>query len=355
MDFKELVLSTFYDDILKETSFNGVNAVFNYNIMFSSEYNDTLNEINSNKSLFDTNIPHLIISNKDEFDDLLVEYAFKALTFYDVNSYDNDVLLTNGVSSVKLLLTLLWNNATSEDYSNPCHFLRKRISYFDNSKLIDHHINLYLDSKYSLDIRSNKCSPFSETPFKLSCSITDENNRVFYFPELCYGINDNGVVDIYSLQNDTEVENVDSDYFYSLFKQWSKSGNNKIRNISPSFSVAALIYVAFLRLSNYGRFRINTLLISRWNEKNISLNNVSNPELINEELMTTLRNEIENIYNNINQKLINTFLHIINNCNGINVSNFPYEVDSALGFRVKGEVSSINPIFDSIFHDVVNS
>ena len=34
-----------------------------------------------------------------------------------------------GISKEKIIMTLLWSNATNDDYLNPCNYLRKRINY----------------------------------------------------------------------------------------------------------------------------------------------------------------------------------------------------------------------------------
>ena len=61
----------------------------------------------------------------------------KALKFYDDTNFYEEVRECDfrenemGISKEKLIMTLLWSNATIEDFNNPCSYLRKRIAFFD--------------------------------------------------------------------------------------------------------------------------------------------------------------------------------------------------------------------------------
>ena len=86
------------------------------------------------KDNLDYLFPTLQINDYTTFMYCLCEYVDKAREFYrdeintDYNSYsDSDIS--------KLLMALIWSNATSYDFNNPVEYLRRRISFLDNRSL----------------------------------------------------------------------------------------------------------------------------------------------------------------------------------------------------------------------------
>ena len=71
------------------------------------------------------------------FDYLLEKYVKMALMFYDDECFVEEVRCSNyfdneqGISKEKVIMTLLWSNASYEDFNDPCTFLKKRISFFE--------------------------------------------------------------------------------------------------------------------------------------------------------------------------------------------------------------------------------
>ena len=118
------VLDIFYNEVIKEAREGKVEAYFTYNILFNTLIDDKLinieNDINGRLL-----IPTLKIKNKNLFNDLLIEYTKQAYKFYKSNKYEE----LDEHDYIKTILTLLWSNATSEDFENPLSFLKKRISF----------------------------------------------------------------------------------------------------------------------------------------------------------------------------------------------------------------------------------
>lgn len=82
-------------------------------------------------------VPTLIIKDKQEFNYLLEKYVKMALMFYDNECFVEEVRCSNyfdneqGISKEKVIMTLLWSNASYEDFNDPCTFLKKRIFFLN--------------------------------------------------------------------------------------------------------------------------------------------------------------------------------------------------------------------------------
>lgn len=132
------ILDVFYNCLIKEAALGSVDCFFKYNMRFNTriinENIDVFGESDDNSDLL---IPTLMIKNKLEFDCLLEKYVEIALTFYDDECYPEEVRYSSyfdnelGISKEKMIMTLLWSNASYEDFNDPCTFLRKRISFFE--------------------------------------------------------------------------------------------------------------------------------------------------------------------------------------------------------------------------------
>lgn len=130
-------LDIFYNDIIKEVATGRVDCFFIYNILFETKIFEDNIHIKSqiNKDFL---IPTLIINNKEKFNKLLIEYTNLAKEFYDLSKFKNELNSTENINNVqieKIIMTLLWSNATIEDFSNPIEFLEKE---FLLSKIINY-------------------------------------------------------------------------------------------------------------------------------------------------------------------------------------------------------------------------
>ena len=116
------ILELFYNEILDEAANGRVDCNMMYNVLFETNIDGqkvyiSNNQIRENNSLY---IPTLEINNMEEFNETLLKYYEKASKFYKgkINEEDN---------FDKTILTLLWNNATEEDFKNPVQYIRKYI------------------------------------------------------------------------------------------------------------------------------------------------------------------------------------------------------------------------------------
>lgn len=124
----EKILDIFYDNIIYEAQKGRINCLTYYNMVFST---NILEENKNYECLIDDDnllIPTLIIKNKQLFDELLIEYVDKAMNFYDIDNFDNEILdykaydVTDKICQEKVIMTLLFANATYEDFNDPIIF-----------------------------------------------------------------------------------------------------------------------------------------------------------------------------------------------------------------------------------------
>lgn len=125
-----------FEELIKEVAtgrveFNGgyYNVGFNTNIMKDGEVLSIYGEENS-KYL----VPTLQINNYNTFMYYLYEYLLKAEDFYEEEIGTNYNAFSDKDIS-KLLMSLVWANATSCDFNNPVEYLQRRINLLDDISL----------------------------------------------------------------------------------------------------------------------------------------------------------------------------------------------------------------------------
>ena len=106
------ITSIFYGQVIPEAATGHVECFFRYNMPFNTNVEGRMIKAKVKEQLF---VPTLMIRNQIEFDNLLTEYVNKAMEFYNDSELDE-----------KAIMTLLWSNATSEDFQDPVIYLKKR-------------------------------------------------------------------------------------------------------------------------------------------------------------------------------------------------------------------------------------
>lgn len=172
---KKAILDIFYNNIIREATTGKVDCYLKYNLIFNTEIEGIKLKDKISSSNDNLLIPTLFIRNKEEFDSLLLEYVDKALKFYNDSNFEEEVLTGEvenkeiGISKEKVIMSLLWSNATIEDFNDPCTYLRKRIGFFalgELEKYKDSQIVGYseiLDTDIECLIEKNRLT--DETPY----------------------------------------------------------------------------------------------------------------------------------------------------------------------------------------------
>lgn len=307
-------------------------------------------------------IPTLYIKNKDEFDRLLLKYVDTALNFYCDSDYDEEVrnscFFDNelGVSREKLILILLWSNATYEDFCDPCSYLRKRIMFYDLNNYCDCDKKFYsneLNANVDISLVKNKLE--NETPysFRILLKSVDDKEVYFEFPRVYAGICDNKGY-IYAIQNSRDrvinesyrkkferifyMVNSGFDVFNDNFINY---GIGNMKDVTPSFLIAANMVVGIIRSIGIRDIIVPSILISRWNSKIIVIKN-KEKRLIENKVFDNERNdELRELYDkylliqsNLTEKFLRIFRRIGYHHSCVSVSSVPMEVGSDLVLKI---------------------
>ena len=364
------VLDIFYNQVLKEIATGRVDCGMMYNVLFKARINnETL--YNLDKNIVKNNsllIPTLIINNKKEFDESLIKYYEKAKYFYEgkIDKEDN---------FQKTILTLLWNNATEDDFKHPIEYINRYISYLD--KPLDIELNKYQNIGYSKTLESNieiclKEEPINEeTPFGLYIRST-KNNLYYEFPVVRFGIHKNKAY-IYAVQQkkNKDLEN-EENYKYEKFihrklfkvnENFEKEENidnitnpENLTGISPSALISLSITLSLLNNKNITEIEVPTFLPIRYNAKEISY--IIRKKLLEEKGydVETINNLIhdyeehhEQIQRNLSDKLLRYFRRLEYHFNNINVISHPYELDCNTHLSLKEYTDCNNNLLKEVY------
>ncbi len=218
-------LSIFYNGILKEASCGRVHLYAPYNIIFNTLILEDNIKIESKVEYEDVIIPTLIIDNKELFNSLLEEYVSKALLFYDEENYPNENILKE-----KFIMTVLWSNATFDDFANPIPFLKKQINYLDNWNTYNHGV---ISKEQGIIMRLTKNSVTDKSPYNLLIEL-NYNHMIIPIANISVGI-DNNSINIYSINSMSESHIKDDNIVNSILNYLTTRG---IKNVEiPSFLI----------------------------------------------------------------------------------------------------------------------
>lgn len=360
------MINIFYDEIIKEASLGRVYTYYKdnidnipYNIVFNTvieEDNINYTYKKENNNLF---IPTLVIRNKLLFNTLLEKYLILSLEFYSNDNYiENE-------NKIKKILTLLWSNATYEDFNEPINFLRKRIDFFNNN------LDDYQEEKYinfiewdsTIGLKTTKASILNETPYKFQITLYNGEYK-FNLPIIYYGISNNTVY-IYAIQNNKDFNKENNKYqkyikrkLYSLNEGLDIKKENydnydigNIKDISNSFLLAVALFINVLENKFIDKIVVSTFLPTRYNSKEIML------DLFKEKLndkVNSIRDDNNKIQSNLTEKFVRLFLRLSYHYDGINVSNYPNEVSNDLVLSLNNTNKINNSILKSL-HDEFNN
>ena len=356
------VLDIFYNYIVEEASNGRVNCFVYYNILFETFIEETDTRVTSLIDYDNTLVPTLYIKNKALFDELLKKYVELSLTFYDNSNFDEEIINKEDFDSYrvckeKVIMTLLWSNATYDDFQNPIEFLRKRIAFLEsNIGEISHEFEFspILNGNISIDIEKDKI--YNETPYQMIIRSTNPNDEVYTFPKIKFGI-ENDTVYIYAIQNKEEpmvgYNKRINRALYKVGEGFNKEEDNyemydsgNLNDISPSFLVSLNIAISYFYSLGFSKVIVPSILISRWNAKKIGLSYLEQAGRITPETLQNRLEDQDRIQHNLTEKLLRTFLRLKYHYNSISVDSLPFEMDSCLHLSVNGELVGNNTLLN---------
>lgn len=348
------ILDIFYNHIIHEASNGRIDCLNYYNIIFSTKIIEENKEYVAKYEHDDIIIPTLIIKDKRKFDELLIEYVNKAMTFYDNNNFDSELdnyTYDNNEKRIckeKVILSLLFANATTEDFNDPCNFLRKRIDFIDNDIRNNDDLGYSDILKGNVSIKIKDDLIYNETPYQMIIKVTSSDNQEFVFPSIKFGISDDYVY-IYAIQNKEQENTIFNKKINRIlykvgegFDENKENNDENLKDVTSSFLVSLNMFIAYLYSQGYSKIIVPSYLIERWNAKCIS--NYLKIKLRNKNIDEALElfDKQEYIQYNLTNKLIRTFLRLGCHFNNIDVVSFPYEADSCLHININDRIMNCN-------------
>lgn len=341
------ILEIFYNNIIPEAANGRINCLSYYNMAFSTEIVDECKKYPCNIGDDGLLIPTLMIKDKSEFDRLLIEYVNLAMNFYDDSNFDDEILNNKlydnelRICKEKVILSLLFANATIEDFNNPIDFLRRRINFIYNDLCGSYNFG-YMDMfKGDLSLDIDKDIINNETPYQMIIKVKSMNGEEFVFPKIKFGISDDTVY-IYAIQNKMNEDNSFckkiNRVLYKVGEGYNNTdeieGDENLKDITASFLVSLNIAISYLYNNRYKRMVVPSLLIERWNAKRISNLLKIKFKKLDEDSANKMFNEQDYLQQNLTNKLIRTFLRLGCHYNNIDVLSFPFELDSCLHIEI---------------------
>jgi len=346
------ILDIFYNHIIYEASTGRIDCFSYFNILFFTKIIE--DNIHIENKITDENlyIPTLTIKNKKEFNKYLVEYVLMAMEFYNDDNFNEEILnyeLYNKDTKIckeKVILTLLWSNATIEDFNNPIEFLKRRIDFMKNNIEIQENIGYSEILQGNILVEIKKDDIRYETPFTFNVTLTN-NNQKYQFPLLKFGIEDNKLY-IYAIQR---FDNQENDYskkikrkLYKIGDGFNKNEDNyeiyddgNLNDVTASFVLVSNIAIFFLKKYGINEVIVPSILIERWNAKKIALKLRAQTKENPEEFIKQQLEKEDKIQKNITDKFIRTFLRLIHHHYSLNITSYPMEYDSYLHFKITAE------------------
>lgn len=342
------ILDIFYNSIIKEAANGRINCLVYYNILFSTKI-CTGEEYVCQIENSDLLIPTLIIKDKDSFDALLIEYVNMALDFYDDKNYPEEILdykrydKKDKICKEKVILAMLFANATVEDFNNPCEFLQKRIDFIRNDISCRKDLG-YLEifkGDVSIEIREDIIN--NETPYQMIIRVINDSGDEYIFPRIKLGVS-NDKLYIYAIQNNLEDINRADSFFKKVNRILYKTGEGfnldeseneeKLKDVTSSFLVSLNMCISYFNCKGYSSIVVPSFLIERWNAKSIANLLKVKYKKLDDTSSNKLSLEQEYIQNNLTNKLIRTFLRLGCHNNNIEIISLPYEMDSNLHINI---------------------
>lgn len=311
-----------------------------YNILFSTEIEDK--RIEASDEYSELLVPTLRIKNKEKFDRLLVEYVAIAKEFYGSENFRFENMSKEEIEKqkIKTIMALMFSNATFEDFNNPCEFLKKRIDFFNNTKseYYDLGNSPLLKADLKLDIK--KDSIYNETPFQFSLTSIDEDKKYYAFPCLKFGISD-GKAYVYAIQSPNNYFENDSKKvnraLYKIGEGFNAEEDNydiyeqgNLENVTASFVVVANMFCNYVKCLGINEIIMPSLLIERWNAKEIAYKREMNASAINEKEYNMGKIIHTGIQSNLTEKFVRTFLRLTSHYPNIEVLSYPTDIDDSL-------------------------
>jgi hypothetical protein len=354
-DLKNTVIYIFFNKIIKNVLKGQVIICdFTYNIGFN-----TIIDSKNNKKILKNrkkDMPTLYINDYDKFCEMLFSLVEEILNNENmwVNTHGNTI-----EEKIYFVLSLIWANATYEDFENPISFLKRYINFLRDKTFSQFNLPINIGRcstlmGYSVVVRNNETPTTLETPYHFSISLQgfeDDKLKIYTLPRIMYGIdiNENGekVAYIYTIQN-SKNQNTDPDLkkmkreLYKVnelvydsetdeYKDFKSGYSNyypeNISDVTPSALIALTIVIGLFKSQNINIIKVPDFLPIRWFAKEEAIKKkavekMKKESLENiEEYLESEFKEQERIQCNVTEKFIRTFRRMTFHFSNLKIEN----------------------------------
>lgn len=335
------------------------------------------------KDNLDYLFPTLQINDYTTFMYCLCEYVDKAREFYrdeintDYNSFsDSDIS--------KLLMALIWSNATSYDFNNPVEYLRRRISFLDNRSLggipnvmLTDEMPVFDDSVIEVSIK--KAPLLLEAPYILESRLKKDDD-IYMLPSVFFGI-DNDDCYIYGIQNKSKLGKNLTSYQKTIRRKLNKVKKGfsfdedldvmnsddveafnvnypeNMTSVDPSFLTSLTVGLAVFNNIGMSNIVVPDFFPIRYNSQQIITNlKASSKSGYMQELF--LKDEIvkhDRINRNMVDKKIRSFRRLVFHFDFLNIETFPKELDDSMHISINNGYCCNNELLNQIYTIVDNA
>lgn len=363
-----------------------------YNIGFNTNIIKDNQIITFSKDNSDLLFPTLQINDFNLFTYYLFDYVNKAKSFYQ-DELKMKYSFYSDKEIVKLLMSLVWANATSYDFNNPIEYLRKRIKFLDDDCLLDYFNSINTKEITTFDnsvieYKISKSPLILEAPYILETRLKKYNSLndgdIYQLPNIFFGI-DGDTCYLYAIQNKRVNSNNKSDGLSKYQKNIRRSLNKvkkgfesdicldamskddiksfninypeNIISVDPSFLVSLTTCLAILNNKNIANIVVPDFFPVRYNSSQIITcmksklkSTLDKDQFLQEE---ELKNEMIN--RNTVDKKIRTFRRLAHHFSFLNIYMFPKECDDCCHISINNSYSCNNELLDEVYTKVFDS
>ena len=140
----------------------------------------------------------------------------------------------------------------------------------------------------------------------------------------------------------------DSAALYKVNDGFTDKSTADLKDTTASFLIVSAILLSFMQAKNINKIKISSILIERWNAKRIAISKKAKYKNLTNEETEKLIKEQERIQANLTEKFLRTFLRLSEQYNNLNITAYPYEIDSYLSLEVAGRLTSENKLLNDI-------
>lgn len=272
----------------------------------------------------------LVVRDLSELEEVLQEYI-NIIEEGNLKFYRLD-----GKHEIKNYLFYLIKSLTNTDCSDFVGYIRKFNIYLrdETFKELYYSQNIGMLDKYN--IMARWCEEYygAETPYTMRYYAEIPGFR-FEMPLIRYGISDDNEVYIYAVQRKRIYNNYSSrvkeiNSFFNI----ANSGVKKHRDITPSMLCSLAIFIGMIKSQGINTIKVDGFLTRRYGY----FNGVSED------------NERDKILHNSVDKFNKLFLRLVEQFDGIEITAYPFDIDSYFHIVLGDNISSNNKLLNELYN-----